>query len=474
MPRFLGIDVGTSGLKAVLIDGEGRLLRQATSEYPLDTPRPGWTQQDPTDWWHAALRALADLGESQPDAIGVTGQMHGAVFLDASSEVLHPAILWNDQRTAEECAEIDHRIGPDRVRAITGNPPLTGFQAPKVLWLRRHHPELFSRLCQVLLPKDYLRLRLTGEAASEVSDASGTGLFDLRARDWSPEMLGGLDLQGLKWPRVTESWIPTGATRDVPGLADGIPVVGGGGDQAAAAVGTGAVEPGIVSVSLGTSGVVFVALPEPAIDPQGRVHTFCHANGGWHAMSVMLACGGAVRWFRDTMGSRTYDEWTALAASTPPGTEGLTFLPYLSGERSPHNDPDLRGAFVGLTLAHGPGHLARAVFEGVTFGLCDGMDALRALGATGTEVRVNGGGAKSDFWLGLLADAFGAPCRRLEIDEGPAFGAAILAGVGVGHWSDVRTAARSAVRLAGEVVPSGVDLAPSLARFRSRLGAARA
>lgn len=475
MARFLGIDLGTSGVKALVVDESGRLLKQATAEYPLLVPRPLWSEQRPEDWWNGVLQVLQELDEPAPDAIGVTGQMHGSVFLDAHDDSIRPALLWNDQRTAAECAEIDARFGPENVRRVTCNPPLTGFQAPKVLWLRNHEPGAFARLHSVLLPKDFVRFKLTGDKATDVSDASGTGVFAVADRRWATDLLDALDLPASLFPECRESWEVTGKTRGVPGLSDGIPVIAGGGDQAAAAVGTGAVKPGVVSVSLGTSGVVFVALDEPRYHPQGAAHTFCHANGAWHAMGVMLSCGGAVRWFRDTLGGgRSYDELTALARTVSPGCDGLTFLPYLTGERCPHNDPTARGGFLGLTLAHGEGNLARALFEGVSFGLVDGMALLRELGATVSEIRVTSGGAKSDFWVQLLADAFGAPCHTLELDEGPALGAAILAGVGVGRWPGVREACESVVRRRATTEPSGADYADAYRRYRAAYPATKA
>ncbi|MCW5941369.1 MAG: xylulokinase [Fimbriimonadaceae bacterium] len=468
MSRFLGIDLGTSGVKALVVDENGRLLKQATAEYPLLVPRPLWSEQRPEDWWNGVLQVLGELDEPNPEAIGVTGQMHGSVFLDANDESIRPALLWNDQRTAAECAEIDARFGPENVRRVTCNPPLTGFQAPKILWLRNHEPDAFARLRTVLLPKDFVRLKLTGEKATDVSDASGTGVFQVAGRRWATELLAALDLPTSLFPKSFESWEVTGKTKGVPGLADGIPVVAGGGDQAAAAVGTGAVKPGVVSVSLGTSGVVFVALEEPRFHPQGAAHTFCHANGAWHAMGVMLSCGGALRWYRDTLGGgQTYDELTQKAETAPPGCDGLTFLPYLTGERCPHNDPLARGGFLGLTLAHTEGHLARAVFEGISFGLVDGMALLRELGARVKEIRVTSGGAKSGFWVQLLADAFEAPCHTLELDEGPALGAAILAGVGVGLWPNVPSACEAVVRRRATTEPSGTSYADAYRRYRA-------
>lgn len=462
MARLVGLDLGTSGLKGIVVDETGRVLRSAAREYPLLTPRPGWTEQNPEAWWTAAQEVLAELDEPRPDAIGLAGQMHGSVFLDADGEVVRPALLWNDARTAAQCAEIDRRVGPERVRAITGNPPLVGFQAPKILWLREHEPSNFARVAKVLLPKDYLLFKLTEVCATEASDASGTGLLDLAERDWSAEMLAALDLPRSLFPDVYESSAWPFRT------PEGVPVSGGGGDQAAGAVGTGAVAPGIVSVSLGTSGVVFTAIPGPEADPDGRAHTFCHANLGWHAMGVQLSCGGALRWFRDTFHpGRPYDEVMALAESAPAGAGGVTFLPYLAGERTPHNDPEARAALSGMSLATGPAEIARAVVEGVSFGLADGWDVLAGLGARADEVRVTGGGARSPFWRGMLADLFGAPVVTLAADEGPALGAALLAGVGVGIWPDVASACAASVRPAGTTAPAGGEYSEARTRFRA-------
>ena len=468
MTKLLGIDVGTSGCKVLLIDEDGRILKSASAEYPLSTPRAGWSEQNPEDWWQGVVRCLAEIGESTPDAIGLTGQMHGAVFLDEHDAVVRPAILWNDQRTVEECAEIDATVGPEVVRATTCNPPLTGFQAPKLLWLRNHEPSNYQNTKSVLLPKDYIRLRLTGHKATEVSDASGTGLFDVPGRKWALGMMAALEIDPMLFPSCGESAEATTRTKAVAGLTAGIPVVGGGGDQAAAAVGTGAVVPGVVSVSLGTSGVVFTAIDGPEYDRSGAAHTFCHANGGWHAMGVMLSCAGALRWYRDAfMPGAGYDAISEEASKAPAGCEGLTFLPYLSGERTPHNDPLARGAWAGLSLSHGRGHLARSVFEGATFGLKEGFEALQALGARSDELRVNGGGSKSALWLQTLADVFQTPCTTLEVDEGPAFGAALLAGIGAGVWPDAATAAEAAVRKKTRFEPSGADYAEAYSRYRS-------
>lgn len=467
MAKLLGIDVGTSGAKAVLIDESGRVLAQGSAEYPVSVPQPLWSEQNPADWVRGVQDCLRQIGEPRPDAIGLTGQMHGAVFLDDRNEVIRPAILWNDQRTAAECEEIDRRAGAERVRSITRNPPLTGFQAPKVMWLRNHEPQSFALLRKVLLPKDYLRLVLSGEMATEVSDASGTGLFDVPARTWSNELVSALELNPDFFPRSAESFEITGKTLGGPNLAEGIPIAGGGGDQAAGAVGTGAVVPGVVSMSLGTSGVAFTSLEAPGYDPDGKAHTFCHANGAWHAMGVMLSCGGALRWYRDTFGrGQSYNELAAMAAQTPPGADGLSFLPYLAGERCPHNDPLARAAFVGATLAHGPGHFARAVFEGATFGLADALGVLQSLGAKPEELRVTGGGAKGRFWVQMLADVTGIRCVLLASDEGPAFGAALLGGVGIGLWPDTAAACRETICTTERIEPSGADYSTAYDRFR--------
>ena len=456
--RLLGIDIGTSGCKVVLIDENGKLLKQAGAEYPLLTPQPMWTEQNPMDWWNGIEKCLEEIGERNPDAIGVTGQMHGSVFLDASGEVIRPALLWNDQRTVAECEEIDRTIGHKELMAITCNPALTGFQLPKILWLRNHEPDNFAKLHSVLLPKDFLRFKLTGVMATEVSDASGTGILDVPKRSWSTSMMEKLDLSPTLFPKVFESDQVTGHTVESNYLAGGIPVVGGGGDQAAAAVGTGAVDVGTISVSLGTSGVVFTSIPGPSYDDRGAAHTFCHANRAWHAMGVMLSCGGALRWFRDVFcPGETYDSISALAATSSIGANGVTFLPYLAGERCPHNDPLATGVFAGMTLSTTKADICRAVFEGVTFGLLDGFELLKDLGAAASSINVTSGGSKSNFWVQMIADAFQVPSNRLDIDEGPAFGAAILAGVGTGVWSSVSEACRATIRIKETVSPTKND-----------------
>jgi xylulokinase len=446
--QLVGLDVGTTGVKALALSPEGDVLARAEESYELSTPHPGWAEQDPEDWWRAAERALDALG-GEPAAIGLSGQMHGLVVLDDRDRVLRPAILWNDQRTEAECVEIEERVGLTRLIQLTGNRALTGFTAPKLLWLRRHEPTTFAQVAHVLLPKDYVRLRLTGEHAIDVADASGTLLFDVARRRWSQEMLEALEVDPAWLPRALESPEVSGET------AAGIPVAAGSGDQAAAALGVGVDRPGPVSVVLGTSGVVFAALPAFAADPQARVHAFCHAVPGvWHAMGVMLSAGGSLRWVRDVVGPRGgYDELTAAAEEWPAGSEGLTFLPYLSGERTPHADPHARAAFAGLTLRHDRGALVRAVLEGVAYGLRDSLELLRELGVDPRDGRVSGGGARSELWLRILASVLGLPIRRTTADEGSAYGAALLGGVAAGVFRDVHEAVATCVRLLDPVDP---------------------
>ncbi len=462
---LLGIDIGTSGVKAVLIDTEGRVIASASESYPLFTPKPLWAEQNPEDWWQATCKAIRQILQESgvvPSAIrgvGLSGQMHGSVFLDEDRRVIRPALLWCDQRTADECAWITERVGEQTVLQTTLNPVLTGFQAGKIIWLRRHEPENYARVCHVLLPKDYIRFMLTGEFATEVSDASGTALFEVSKRDWAYGMLDTLELPREWFPRVYESPEITGRVNataaQATGLAEGTPVVGGAGDQAAGAVGCGVVEEGIASVAVGTSGVVFAPLNQPRVDARYRTHTFCHAvPGAWHVMGVMLMAGGALQWYRDTfLPQESFDTALAEAEAAPPGSEGLLFLPYLSGERTPHADPKARGAFVGATLAHGRGHFTRAVLEGVAYGLRDSLEILRGMGLSLRQLRLTGGGAKSLLWRQILADVFGQPVHTLQAEEGPAFGVALLAGVGTGVWESVPEACAQTVRLADSTEP---------------------
>ncbi len=447
MVTLLGLDVGTTGARAIAIDSDGRVVASASADYPMATPHPGWTEQDPEDWWRASAKVLADVASRIPDApvaLGLSGQMHGSVFLDDHDRVIRPALLWNDQRTAAQCGEITRAVGAERLIEITGNPAITGFQAPKILWLRDEEPRNYERVRHVLLPKDYIRLRLTGERATDVSDASGTLLLDLRRRAWSDEVLGKLGLDRAWFPSLHEGPDLAGhVTATDAGLPAGLPVAAGGGDNAAAAVGTGVVREGVLSCSIGTSGVLFAHTDHPRIEPHGRLHAFCHAvPGAYHLMGVTLAAGGSLRWWRDILGHDVaYDDLVASAANVPPGAEGLLFLPYLSGDRSPHLDPDARGAFFGLSLRHTRGHLTRAVMEGVAFSLKDCLDLMKGLGVPAGEIRVTGGGARSELWRSVLADVFDHPIRRTTIEEGPAFGAALLAGVTAGVYRNVDEAA---------------------------------
>ena len=447
MTRLVGLDVGTTGVKALALSPEGEVLARAEEEYDLSTPRPGWAEQDPEDWWRAAERALATLG-AESTSIGLSGQMHGLVVLDEQARVLRPAILWNDQRTELECAEIEERIGLARLVQLTGNRALTGFTAPKLLWLRRHEPDVFGRIAHVLLPKDYVRLRLTAERATDVADASGTLLFDVANRRWSDELLEELDLDPAWLPRALESPVVSGQT------GAGVPVAAGAGDQAAAALGVGVDRPGPLSLVLGTSGVVFAALPGYAADAQARVHAFCHAvPGAWQAMGVMLSAGGSLRWFRDLLGTDGYGELTAAAERWPPGAEGLMFLPYLAGERTPHADPHARGALTGLALRHDRGAVTRAVLEGVAYGLRDSLELLRDLGVEPTVGRVSGGGGRSELWLRIVASVLDLPLERTAADEGSAYGAALLGGVAAAVFRDVHEAVAACVRVRETVEP---------------------
>jgi xylulokinase len=448
-PILVGLDVGTTGVKALAISADGDVLARAELGYELATPHPGWAEQNPADWWRAAEAALAALDAEDAAGIGLSGQMHGLVVLDEAGQVLRPAILWNDARTGAQCAEIEDRIGLARLIELTGNRALAGFTAPKLLWLREHEPEVYERVAHVLLPKDYVRLRLTGERATDVADASGTLLLDVANRRWSDEVLAALDLPAEWLPRTLESPEASGST------AQGVPVAAGAGDQPAAALGVGVDRPGPVSVVLGTSGVVFAALPGFAADPQARVHAFCHAvPGGWQAMGVVLSAGGSLRWLRDAVVGETYDELIREAAGWPPGAEGLLFQPYLAGERTPHGDPAARGAFVGLSLRHDRGALTRAVLEGVAFGLRDSLELLRELGVSPEVGRASGGGARSRLWLEIAASVLGLPLERTVVEEGSAYGAALLGGVAAGVFADTREAVARCVGVRDVVEPN--------------------
>jgi len=448
LSHLLGLDVGTSGVRCIAIDHQGTVRAEVSVEHPSSSPRPGWSEQRPEDWWEGARRAIAGVAVKVGRDIvglGLTGQMHGAVFLDQSDEVIRPALLWNDQRTAAQCEAITEKVGARRLIEVAGNPALTGFQAPKVLWLRDEEPKSYGRLNSLLLPKDYLRLRLAGEKATDASDASGTLLLDLKERGWSREIVDALQIP-IEWlPRVHEGPAATGQVRaDVAsdlGLPAGVVVAAGGGDNAAAAVGNGVVSDGLVSCSIGTSGVLFAHSDVLSLDLSGRLHAFCHAvPDRYHLMGVTLAAGASLRWWGEVVGKPDYDELGELASQAPPGAEGLVFVPYLTGERTPHMDPHARGAFVGLTSRHGQGHLTRAVMEGVAFSLRDSLEIMVGLGIKPDQIRATGGGARSAFWRQLLADVMTCPIVRTEADEGPAYGAALLAGVASGVYADVAEA----------------------------------
>ena len=485
----LGIDVSTTATKALLVDDDGQVVAVAAAEYPFDTPFPLWSEQDPAVWWYAAISSIRQvLAKSNIDpaaiaAVGLTGQMHGLVLLDAAGAVLRPAILWNDQRTGPQCDEIRARVGKAEFIRITGNDALTGFTAPKILWVREEEPEIFARAAKFLLPKDYLRYRLTGEFATDRAGAAGTVLFDLRTRDWSSALLEQLGIPAsfvaptYEGPQVTGT-ISTVAAQ-ATGLVAGTPVVAGGGDQGAGAVGVGAVSEGIVSLALGTSGVVFATVNSPFYDPAGRLHAFCHAvPDRWHLMGVMLAAAGSLRWYRDTLAPGVaYDDLLAPAAAIPPGSEGLLYLPYLTGERTPHPDPLARGAFVGLTVRHTQPHLTRAVLEGVGFGLRDSFELMKEVGLTQiAQVRVSGGGARSALWRQILADILDAELVTVNTTEGAAYGAAILAGVGASLWPDVDTACNQLIRVTGSTAPNPAAVAayaPVYAAYRELYPALR-
>jgi xylulokinase len=466
MSYTMGIDTSTTATKALLIDDTGAVIGVASREYAYQTPHPLWSEQEPDLWWEATAASLRQLlAETgvEPAAIqgiGLTGQMHGLVLLDKDGRSLRPAILWNDQRSQAQCDAIRERLGRERLIRITGNDALTGFTAPKILWVRDNEPEHYAQVTQILLPKDYLRFKLTGEYATDRAGGAGTLLFDLAARDWSPEVLGALEIDPAWLPATYEGTAVTGmvssAAAEATGLRAGIPVFGGSGDQAAAAVGTGAVQEGVVSLSLGTSGVVFATTESATVEPQGRLHAFCHAvPGRWHLMGVMLSAAGSLRWFRDAFApGQPFDGLVAPAGDVPPGSDGLLFLPYLTGERTPHPDPLARGAFVGLTVRHQLPHLTRALLEGVAFGLRDSFELMKTAGLAGVDqVRVTGGGAKSALWRAILADVLNAELVTVNTVEGAAYGAALLAATGAGIFPDVDAACDATIRVTGRTVP---------------------
>jgi xylulokinase len=472
---LLGIDVGTTGARAILVDpGDGRVVAGATREYPLHTPKPLWAEQDANDWWRGVVGAVQDAlkaaGTRDVAAVGLSGQMHGVVLMDGAGEPLGPSLIWCDGRSQAQCDAITSKVGATRLIELTSNPALVGFSAPKLLWVRENDPKQFERAKTFLLPKDFIRFRLTGERASEVSDASGTLLFDVAKRQWSREMLSALGIDPGLLPAVHESPVVSGRVRaDVAaelGLPAGTPVVGGGGDQAAGAVGSGIVRRGLVSSTIGSSGVVFAHSDAPARDPGGRVHTFCHAvPGAWHVMGVTQGAGLSLRWFRDEVvgalereaaekaGRDVYEVMAASASEAPAGCDGLVFLPYLMGERTPHLDPQARGVWFGLTAAHRRAHLTRSVMEGVAYSLRDCLDILVAMGVPVDEIRASGGGGRSALWRQIQADVFGRTVLTVNAAEGPAYGAALLAGVGAGRWGSVPEACDATIAVTSRLDP---------------------
>ena len=470
MAYVLGIDIGTSGTKSILCDHTGRVAAEAVAEYPVYTPRPGWSEQDPEDWWRGAVKSVkavlakAGVKGSQVAGIGLSGQMHGSVFLDKDGKVIRRALLWNDQRTEKECAEIVRRAGGlPKLLKMVANPAFTGFTAPKILWLRNNEKRNFDKVGKILLPKDYIRYRLTGEYASEVSDASGTLLLDVSKRAWSKPMLAKLDLDMGLLPPVFESQVVSGGVSPIAakamGLAVGTPVAGGGGDQAMGAVGNGIVKKGVVSAMMGTSGVIFAYTDKMETEPRGRVHTFCHAVPGvWHMMSCMLSAGGMLQWFRNALcheeiaaaKKRKVDPYELIvlaAEKVPMGCEGLYCLPYLTGERTPHADPYARGCFIGLTPRTDKAMLARSVIEGITYGMRDSLDIMRGMGVKAKEIRLSGGGAKSAFWRQLQADIYGIDACVTNSTAGSAYGAMITGGVGAGVWKSIPEACDATIKI---------------------------
>jgi xylulokinase len=477
MPSYvLGIDVGTGGTRALIVDEKGRIAGAATEEHePFASPKIGCAEQRPEDWWRAAgiavRKALAqgNLQGGQIACVGFSGQMHGAVMLDSAGEVVRPALIWCDVRTENQCRELNERIGAERLIQLTCNPALPNFTLTKLLWVRENEPENWKRVRSVMLPKDYVRFRLTGERAIDVADASGTLMLDVAKRRWSAEVLEAAEIDPSLLPAVYESPDVCGkvsATGAVAtGLAAGTPVVAGAGDQAAGATGMGIVTPGAVSATIGTSGVVFAATDRPALDPRGRLHTFCHAvPGRWHVMGVTQAAGLSLRWFRDNFGSSatqsagdSYEKLTAEAATAPPGADGLLWAPYLMGERTPHLDADARGALVGLTASHTRAHIVRAILEGVAFSLKDTFTIFDEMKVPVKSIRLGGGGARSPLWRQIQADVYDHEVEIVEAEEGAAYGAAILAGVGAKIWPSVDAACDSVVRVASRTQPNAAN-----------------
>ena len=473
MSFYLGIDIGTSGTKTLLIDETGKVIAESNAEYPLHQPKPGWTEQDPEDWWKATVKTVrsvvrqAGIPREAVKAIGLSGQMHGSVFLDKQNRVIRRALLWNDQRITAECEEITKAAGGRKsLIKMVANPALTGFQAPKILWLRNQEPKNYRKLSKVLLPKDDVRRRLTGDFVTEVSDASGTLLLDVVKRNWSKKLLDRLGLDRTLLPKVVESEDVTGTLTQAAatqlGLTTKCKVVGGAGDCAAGAIGNGVVRKGILSTSIGTSGVMFVHSDEPQYDVEGRLHTFCHAvRGKWHMMGVNLTSGGSLQWWVESVlkglkgisQKNRYAEATAEAQSIAPGSNGLLFLPYLNGERTPHADANARGSFVGLNLVHSRGHMTRAVMEGVTYALKDSLEIIQSLNVPVKQIRASGGGSKNPLWRKMQADVFNKKVTTLAVEQGPAYGVALLAAVGDGRYRNIEQACKETIEIADQTAP---------------------
>ena len=469
MKYVLGIDVGTGGTRAVLMGRDGKIVSSATFEHaPFASPKTGWAEQDPHDWHKAACGAIreavatAQIDTSEIAALGLAGQMHGAVLLDENNEVLRPALIWVDQRTQAQCDWLNRKLGAARIIQLTSNPALTNFTLTKLLWVRDNEPEIWKRFRRVLLPKDYVRLRLTGEHATDVSDASGTLMLDVAGRRWSEEMMASAGLPMSSVPKLYESPEVCGriseASQARTGLRPGTPVVAGAGDQAGGAVGMGIVRAGAVSATIGTSGVVFAATDRPALDPEGRVHSFCHAvPGRWHVMGVTQAAGLSLRWLRDLLGDGSprvaYDELTREARTVPPGSDGVLWAPYLMGERTPHLDPKARGTLTGLAASHTRAHVTRAILEGVAFSLKDTFSLFHEMQVPVRNIRLGGGGARSPLWRQIQADVYGREVEILAAEEGAAYGAALLAGVGAKFWNSVDQACDAVVEVAERVTP---------------------
>jgi xylulokinase len=488
--NYLGIDVGTGGTRALIMDVQGQVVASASAEHQhFASPRPGWAEQDPRDWWQAcgvAVRKALQSGNVRAEdigCVGFSGQMHGAVLLDSADEVVRPAIIWCDQRSEVQCRELENLIGRDALIRLTCNPPLTNFTVTKFLWVRETEPQAWGRVAHVMLPKDYVRFRLTGERAIDMADASGTLLLDVANRKWSTEVLAKTGIDQRLLPALFESPQVCGnvsaAGSDATGLKVGTPVVAGAGDQAAGAVGMGIARVGAVSATIGTSGVVFASTDRPAMDPQGRLHTFCHAiPGRWHVMGVTQAAGLSLRWYRDQFGAASpgiqkkdgrdpYDVFAEEAASVPAGSEGAFWAPYLMGERTPHLDPNARGALVGLTASHTRGHVIRAILEGVAFSLKDTFTIFEEMKVPVTAIRLGGGGARSPLWRQIQADVYGHEVEIVAAEEGAAYGAAILAGTGAGAWSSVEQACDAIVRVAKKITPNQKDSATMTQAYRT-------